>query len=169
MTDNALISAGYVAGVFGIKGAVKVFSHTDPRENILHYSPWLLKKNNQEQSVKVVSGHRQGHSVVVSLDGVSDRNLAEELIGWEIWIRKEDLPKPDPGEYYWLDLIGLEVRNTEAVFLGRVDHLLETGANDVLVVVDGQIERLIPFVQPETVKSVDLSAGQMVVDWDPDF
>lgn len=163
------INAGQISGVFGVKGSVKVFSHTDPRENIVHYSPWLLEKNGQTRLVDVISGQRQGLTVVASLEGVRDRDEALALIGWNILILRSQLPQPAPNEYYWLDLIGLKVQNQENVYLGIVDHLLETGANDVLVVKDGELERLIPFLQSITVLTIDLSAGVMIVDWDPDF
>lgn len=169
MTDGDYINAGQISGVFGVKGSVKVFSHTDPRENILRYSPWLLKKNDQTRQVKVVSGQRQGLNVVASLEGIQDRDQAFELMGWDILIHKSQLPKPQQGEYYWLDLIGLEVKNLQDEYLGKVDHLLETGANDVLVVLDGETERLIPFLQSSTVLNIDLQAGVMIVDWDADF
>lgn len=169
MTDGDYINAGQISGVFGVKGSVKVFSHTDPRENILRYSPWLLKKNDQTRQLKVVSGQRQGLNVVASLEGIQDRDQAFELMGWDILIHKSQLPKPQQGEYYWLDLIGLEVKNLQDEYLGKVDHLLETGANDVLVVLDGETERLIPFLQSSTVLNIDLQAGVMIVDWDADF
>lgn len=148
---------------------MKVFSFTEPRENILRYSPWILRKNSQTREIKVSGGQRQGNTVVAQLDGIADRDAATALIGWQILIKKEQLPKPKPGEYYWADLVGLKVETREGVPLGVVDHLLETGANDVLVVVDGETERLIPFLQQHTVLNIDLNAALMVVDWDPDF
>lgn len=169
MANDDYISAGEVSGVFGVKGGVKVFSFTQPRENILRYSPWLLQKNNQIKELKVVGGQRQGNLVVAELEGISDRDQAFALIGWSISIKREQLPKPKADEYYWVDLVGLEVETDLGVKLGKVDHLLETGANDVLVVVDGKVERLIPFLQPQTVLKVDLANQLLVVDWDPDF
>jgi len=163
------LNVGQVSGVFGVKGWVKVYSFTDPRENILQYSPWFLQKNNQLREIKLLVGRRQGSLVVAELDGVGDRDLAAELIGANILIRKQQLPKASDGEYYWADLIGLEVRNQEGCKLGKVDHLLETGANDVLVVVDGELERLIPFLQQSTILKIDLDDGLIIVDWDPDF
>ena len=79
------------------------------------------------------------------------------------------LPAPKPGEYYWADLEGLEVENVEGIALGRISHLLATGANDVMVVKDGDRERLVPFVVGQYVKQVDFGAGRITVDWDPDF
>nr|WP_036275859.1 ribosome maturation factor RimM [Methylomonas sp. 11b] len=169
MPAGELLNVGQVSGVFGVKGWVKVYSFTDPRENILQYSPWILQKNSQIQEVKLLGGRRQGSLVVAELQGINDRDLAAELMGADILIRKQQLPKASDGEYYWADLIGLEVRNQEGCKLGKVDHLLETGANDVLVVVDGDVERLIPFLQQSTILKIDLDDGLIIVDWDPDF
>lgn len=169
MPNSDYLNAGKISGVFGVKGAVKVFSHTEPRENILRYSPWILQKNDLHTEIKVVSGQRHGNNVIAELEGIEDRDTALALIGAEIFIRRQQLPKPKPGEYYWSDLIGLAVENAAGIPLGKVDHLLETGANDVLVVKDGDRERLIPFLQQHTVLQIDLDAGLMIVDWDPDF
>ncbi|MDX8126180.1 ribosome maturation factor RimM [Methylomonas sp. OY6] len=163
------MNVGQVSGVFGVKGWVKVYSFTDPRENILQYSPWILRKNSHFQEVKLLGGRRQGSLVVAELQDITDRDVAAGLMGADILIRKQQLPKASDGEYYWADLIGLEVRNLEGCQLGKVDHLLETGANDVLVVVDGELERLIPFLQQSTVLKIDLDEGLILVDWDPDF
>lgn len=148
---------------------MKVFSFTHPRENILRYTPWILRKNNQIREIKVIGGQLHGGAVVAELDGLADRDAATALMGSEILIRRQQLPKPKPGEYYWADLVGLKVVTVSGVKLGKVDHLLETGANDVLVVIDGETERLIPFLQEQTVLKIDLDCGEMTVDWDPDF
>jgi 16S rRNA processing protein RimM len=162
------ISVGKISGVFGIKGWVKVFSFTDPRENILTYSPWLLKKGDQIKPVNVVDGQLQGKTVVVQLADIDDRNQAASFMGWDIFITQDQLPKAAKGEYYWSDLIGLQVETIDGVQLGVVDSLLETGANDVIIV-QGERERVIPFLQGRTIIKVDLEAGNIIVDWDPDF
>ena len=162
------ISVGKVSGVFGIKGWVKIFSYTESRENILKYSPWLLKKGSETKVLKVVEGNSQGKFLVAQLEGVSDRDQAAALMGWEIFIKAEQLPKARKGEYYWSDLIGLTVKTTLGVELGVVDSLLETGANDV-VIVTGERDRVIPFLQNETIIEINLDLGLMIVDWDPDF
>lgn len=169
MPDRDCLQAGKVSGVFGVKGWVKVFSFTEPRENILRYSPWLLKKHGQTREIRVLEGQRHGNTVVAGLEGITDRDAAMALMGAEILISRRQLPAAAAGEYYWNDLIGLQVITTAGVSLGKVDHLLETGANDVLVVMDGETERLIPFLQQQTVLNIDLDAGLMTVDWDPDF
>ena len=162
------ISVGKISGVFGIKGWVKVFSFTDPRENILTYSPWLLKKGDQTKTVNVVEGQLQGKTIVAQLADIEDRDQAASLMGWDIFITQDQLPKAAKGEYYWSDLIGLQVETIDGVQLGVVDSLLETGANDVIIV-QGERERVIPFLQGRTIIKVDLEAGKIIVDWDPDF
>ena len=162
------ISVGKVSGVFGIKGWVKVFSYTESRENILSYSPWLLKKGSATKVLKVVDGNYQGKLLTAQLESVNDRDQAAALMGWDIFIKAEQLPKPRQGEYYWSDLIGLKVITNLGVEFGVIDSLLETGAYDV-VIVNGERERVIPFLQGETILSIDLDLGIMTVDWDPDF
>ncbi len=168
MQDIELVKVGEISGVFGVKGWVKVFSFTETRENILDYSPWLLKKNNDTRTLNVTDGALQGKAVIAQLDGIDDRDQAASLIGWEIFVTPEQLPKPKKGEYYWSDLIGLNVQTTDGVLLGVIDNLMETGANDV-VIIKGDRERAIPFLQEKIIINIDLQAGNMIVDWDPDF
>lgn len=168
MSERQHISVGKISGVFGVKGWVKVFSFTDPRENILTYSPWLLKKGDQTKAVNVVDGQLQGKTIVAQLANVNDRDHAASLMGWDIFITRDQLPKAAKGEYYWSELIGLNVETIDGVQLGVVDSLLETGANDVIIV-QGERERVIPFLQGQTIINVDLDAGKIIVDWDPEF
>jgi 16S rRNA processing protein RimM len=168
LTDKELIKVGKISGVFGIKGWIKVFSFTNYREDILKYSPWLLKKDSLTKLVNVVEGALQSKAVVARLENIEDRDQAAGLIGWDIFIRTEQLPKLKDGEYYWSDLVGLTVETTLGVQLGIVDHLLETGSNDVIVI-KGDRERAIPFLRGQIVTEIDLQAGKMVVDWDPEF
>lgn len=169
MSAQQYIVVGEISGVFGIKGWVKVYSFTEPRENILNYSPWILRKGSDLKTLEVLDGSLQGKAVVASLSGITDRDIAASLGGYEIVIDAGMLPEPEEGEYYWRDLIGLKVETEQGVTLGLVDYLLETGANDVLVVKDGEKERLIPFLQGQFVKKIDLESGLMIVDWDPEF
>ncbi len=102
------------------------------------------------------------------LEGIEDRDSASDLLGWTITIDRNQLPKANPDEFYWADLIGMRVFSETKVDFGVVDHLLETGANDVLVV-KGEKERLIPFIQGQSIIKVDLVQRVIEVDWDPDF
>jgi len=163
------IVVGRISGLYGVRGWVKVFSHTQPRENILSYASWYLKRQGAWVEAVIEDGRVQGKGVVAKLKGCDDRDAAAALMDSTIAIRREQLPQAAPGEYYWAELQGLRVSNLEGVELGVVDHLLETGANDVLVVRQGETERLIPFVQGQFVTNIDLEAGEMTVDWDPDF
>ncbi len=112
---------------------------------------------------------RKARGWLRALPGVGDRDAAADLIGAEIWVRRSALPRAKRGEYYWVDLEGADVVTTEGVVLGKVSHLFATGANDVMVVRDGERERMIPFVLKKFVHEVDLNAGRITVDWDPDF
>ena len=168
MSDDGMIIMGRISGLFGVKGWVKVYSHTAPRKGILSYKTWYLHRNDGWQAYKLAAGHAQGKGVVAQLEGFIDRDQAATLMGIDIAIKREQLPKLKPGEYYWTDLEGLRVENLEGVELGVVSHLFETGANDVMVV-EGDRERLIPYTRGEAVQEVDLEAGRILVDWDPDF
>ncbi len=165
--DDDLIEIGHVLGVHGVKGQVKVFSLTSPRENIVNYSPWLIQHKGLQSQVAITGG-KQGKNVVATLDGVSDRDQALEMVGAKILIRSDQLPQLRQGDYYWTQLCGLEVISIEGQSFGHIDHMLETGANDVMVV-QGERERLIPYVMDEVVKSIDLDKQQIIVDWDADF
>jgi len=163
-----MIVVGKIAGLFGVRGWCKIFSHTSPRKNILQYSPWYLKRDGQWQAYKVEQGRPQGKGLVAQLEGIDDRDVAATLVGSEIAIKPAQLPQLQQGEYYWSDLIGLDVETVTGTPLGKVTSMMETGANDVIVV-NGERERLIPFVQPDVVVDVDTEAGVMKVDWDAEF
>jgi len=165
--DDESICVGHIIGVQGVKGWVKVFSDTSPRENILNYSPWKIETGEKFMNV-AVNGRLQGKNVIARIDGVEDRDLAAELIGSKIYIEPGQLPKLAEGEYYWSDLIGMKVESLESEPLGTVETMMETGANDVMVL-QGDRERLIPFVIDEIVREVDLANKRVVVDWQPDY
>jgi len=165
--DDESICVGHIIGVQGVKGWVKVFSDTSPRENILNYSPWKIVTGEKIMDV-AVNGRLQGKNVIAQIDGIEDRDLAVELIGSKIYIEPGQLPKLAEGEYYWSDLIGMKVESLESEPLGTVETMMETGANDVMVL-QGDRERLIPFVIDEIVREVDLANKRVVVDWQPDY
>jgi len=172
---NDMIVLGHISGLFGIKGWVKVYSHTEPRDNILRYSPWYLLEEGEWVAHKLAEGKQHGKGVIVRLEHCSDRDSAAILVGKEIAITRQQLPSLGKDEYYWSDLQGLQVINQQGVDLGKVSHLIETGSNDVLVVeaeagpgMEAR-ERLIPYIREQVIKSVDLDKGVISVEWDPDF
>lgn len=179
------MTLGEITGHHGVKGWVKVKSYTRPIEQIFDYPEWYLSEKNLNRirsnwvstarlgPLQLKSSQASGKTLLASFGDVESRSEAEELIGKVIQIPEETLPELDNGEYYWSQLIGLQVENTEGLRLGRVNHLLETGANDVLVVtnvgVDGEVvERLLPWTE-HVVITVDLEQGKLLVDWDAEF
>lgn len=158
---------GRISGLFGVRGWVRVFSYTEPREAFLQYKGLLLGRNGDWQSIKVAEGQRHGKSVILRLEGVDDRDQAAALIGTEIGVDRDGLPKPEDGHYYWSDLLGLTVVHRDGTELGTIKEMLETGTHDVMVV-KGDTERLIPFVMNEIIIGVDLSNKQVNVDWEWD-
>lgn len=161
---------GRVAGLYGLRGWVKVFSYTEPREGISEYNPLYLKAGDSWREYSVLAGRAQGKSIVISFKGIEDRDNAATLIGCDIAINRSQLPDLEPGEFYWSDLQGLSVVTTDGADLGTVDYIFATGANDVVVVKDNNgKEHLIPFLRDEVILDIDLAQQRMQVDWDPDF
>jgi 16S rRNA processing protein RimM len=164
--ESTRIVVGHIAGVYGVRGWLKVMSETDPPEGILTYSPWLLGADATAWTLN--EGKRHGKGIIVSLRGCDDRDRAATLVGQDIAVIRDQLPPASHDEFYWVDLQGLSVETTEGVALGLIDHLFATGANDVIVV-KGDRERLLPFVWGDVVKDVDFEQRRMLVDWDPSF
>jgi 16S rRNA processing protein RimM len=165
--DERRVMLGRIVGVHGVRGWVKVHSYTEPRENILEFGSWILERDGEVRRIEVEAGRGQGGSVLAKLHGIDDRDAARAHIGTDIAVERHELRPCAPGEYYWVDLEGLEVRNIGGAVLGRVGRLMATGANDVIVL-EGADERMIPYV-PQVVKHVDLPGGVIVVDWEPSF
>lgn len=165
---SRLVIIGRVVGVYGVRGWIKVLSSTEPPEAILDYPSWQLRRGSEWRSLALTEGRRYGKGILAHLAACDDREVARDLIGAEIAVQRNELPDPGPDRFYWADLAGLTVRTTGGVELGIVDHMLETGANDVLVVT-GDRERLIPYVRGKVVADVDLGQGVILVDWDPEF
>ena len=180
MLEQNLVTVGQISAVFGVKGWLKVHSYTDPIENLLSYKRIWLEKNGQLQTVNIDAAKRHGEGLIVHIESVDDRDQAKEYTRWQIKIDVEQMPDLEDGEYYWHQLQGLAVYlqdqyGENSVLLGQIDYLLETGANDVLVIKsknnaagnDDQ-EILIPYLPGDVVKSIDIDAGTMVVDWQVD-
>lgn len=167
------LTLGRVAGVYGVKGWVKLQSFTRPLDQLLDYAPWWIAKGDGFEA-RLVEGRAHAGGLVASISGpdgqvITDRDVAARLIGAELQVERERMPPTGPDEYYWFDLVGLAVRNLEGVALGQVESLTSNGAQDVLVVQDGGTERLIPFVQGPIIRSVSLQDEVIVADWQPEF
>ncbi|HET6633107.1 MAG TPA: ribosome maturation factor RimM [Rhodanobacteraceae bacterium] len=170
-TPTRWVPVGRIVGLHGVRGALRLESWTQPRRRIFDYRPWRLgTANGATAEFDGATGQTHGKGLLALLPGVEDRDQAQAWLGAEVAVPRSVLPPAGEGEYYWADLEGLEVVTLEGTGLGRVSHLVATGANDVMVVRDGHgRERLLPFVLDHTVREVDLQAGRIVVDWDPEF
>jgi 16S rRNA processing protein RimM len=161
-----VVQLGHISGIHGIRGWVKIYSLTDPREAIFEYQPWLLGESREE--TRIVQGKKHGKHLIALLENVNDREQAQSMLNRQIVVYRDQIPQLREDEFYWTDLLGLSVRLGDGTELGTIEKMLATGAHDVMVV-QGDRERLIPFVQQQYVKSVNLDDGIVLVDWDPDF
>ncbi len=158
---------GRVVGAYGVAGWVRVRSYAERAADILNYDAWLLEDESGVRRLRLAQGREHGKGVVAQLEGVGNRDAALALAGAVIAVELNELPPLGPGDYYWAELEGLRVVTVDGDDLGVVKRLMETGANDVLVV-QGERERLIPYVAA-VVRNVDLDGRTIEVDWDKDF
>ena len=173
-----LISIATIVGVYGIKGWVKIRINVEDPASLTSLSPQQLtdSRGKRVRSVDITTVRSQGKGFIAKLAGVDDRNAAELLRGHSIQIPESSLPSLNEGEFYWRDLIGCRVElsvENENLSLGCVDHLIETGANDVLVIrptedsIDDR-ERLIPWFEGDVIEAVDIESRRISVRWHPD-
>jgi len=198
--NDEIIVLGHVSGVYGVKGWLKVYSHADPMESIVEYSPWYIRPGNFKgsantgqnsgwQPVKLKSGKRHAKTVVAKLEGCNDRDAAQLYVGYEVAILSSQLKSLDhTDEFYWRDLIGLQVVNLQGIGFGEVTAFIETGGNDVLVVTEQKLDKqsdseelhheqdedklretLIPWAFGQTIVSVNLETSVIEVDWQDDW
>ncbi len=166
-SDQQLVVVGRITGVFGVRGWVRVYSYTQPLENVLAYAPWILG-GDASRVFRVAEGQNHGKGIVARIEGIADRDAARALMGVEIAVPRSRLGPTEAAQYYWSDLVGFEVVTVAGLSLGHVSEFLETGANDVMVV-NGDRRRLVPFVQGPVVRTVDESMRRINVDWGEDF
>lgn len=166
---------GTIGAVYGIKGWVRINAYTENQEGIFDYAPWLIGRNGEWREIEVSQWRWHNKDLVARLADIQDRDVAQQLTGLEIAVPAAMLPELADDEFYWRDLVGLKVVNTENYDMGTVSHLLATVANDVLVVqansndAFGKRERLIPFIQSQYIVKVDQEAGRITVEWPADF
>lgn len=166
---------GKFGSTYGIRGWLRVYSSTENAESIFAYQPWYLKIKGQWQLVELEAWKQHNHEFIAKLTGIEDRETAQTLTNIEIGVDLSEFPKLGDDDFYWHDLIGCEVVNLQGYHLGKVSEMMETGANDVLVVkangkdAFGKQERLIPFLYKQVVKRVDLTTKTIEVEWDAGF
>lgn len=183
MAFEDMVVMGRIVAPYGVYGWIKIVPDTESLDGLLDYERWWIGKAPHWREVGVEQAKIHNDVLLIKLTGVSDRDAAFALKGQQVAVPRDALPETDEGEYYWSDLIGLQVTNMQGVAFGKITQVFETGANDVLVVreaqptpvkgKDGKLreehrERLIPFTN-EAVPEVNLQAGTVLVDWDADF
>jgi len=164
VADREQIVVGKTTGLHGLGGWVKVFSYTDPKENIFEYRPIMVG----DVQVSEFETKRHGQMLLIRFDPEDDRTSAAKWVGREMVILRDQLPQLPEGEYYQSDLIGFTITNTHGEELGRLKAFMSTGAHDVMLV-DGDQERLIPYVKDHFVLDVSLKDRHITVDWELDY
>jgi 16S rRNA processing protein RimM len=161
---------GRIAAPFGVRGWIKAQLFAPEGTQLLEQPVWRLKRPGAEEftEVGVLESAAHGKVLIAQLEGIKDRDAAEAAVGTQIAMPRSELPAREEGEYFWSELIGLKVLNRAQEALGDVSGLLETGAHDVLVVKQGDTERLLPIVAA-VVERIDLDAGEIHVDWGLDW
>lgn len=164
-----MVVMGKVVGAQGLQGWVKVHAFTEYLDSLLDYNTWYVGDEQAWRPLEVLDANVHGGKVLIAkLQGIADRTAAEKCKGLLIAVPRDSLPQQPEGEYYWSDLVGLSVENLQGEAFGTVDSLLETGANDVLVVKGEGGETLMPFIA-SVIQHVDLKKKLIRVDWQADY
>jgi len=166
-TPSPYTTLGKIGKTYGVKGWFNVVSFTDPIENIFEYTTWYLKNDSQWEAFELEAFRPHGKGYIAKLPGYDTPENSRLLTNREIGVPTSELPTLANNEYYWSDLIDLEVYTAEGQLLGKVTQVLETGANEVLCV-QGERERMVPFIK-SVIQKVDLEQKRITVNWDPDF
>ncbi|OGT06247.1 MAG: 16S rRNA processing protein RimM [Gammaproteobacteria bacterium GWF2_41_13] len=167
--NNHYITIGKLCSPHGLQGWIKIASHTSPLTNIVDYKPWLIKTANGWHPLDVDDIHIDDAShILAHIKNVNDPESAKLYTNKTIGVSRSALPSLTNHEFYWADLIGMTVINESSELLGTVDHLMETGSNDVLVVV-GKKRHLIPFIRNRVISHIDAEKKIITVNWDTEF
>lgn len=154
----------------GIQGQIKLFVFSKAQANIEDYQPWHIKNSaGQWEIVNCKNIKQRDKFLAVNIAGINSRETAQAFTSKEVAIERSVLPTLPDGEYYWRDLIGMNVINKKSIKLGKVTELLETGANDVLIIKSGDKKHLIPFLIDKFVLDISLKENLITVDWDESF
>lgn len=164
---SAPVVLGRIIGTYGVRGWVRIYSDCRPPENIFKYKKLIASSGEHSRELELTASRIQPNGLVAKFHGIDDMDQALLLKGYSLAVSQ--LPPRRRGEYYWRDLIDLQVRNTEGESLGKVENLMETGANDVLIVNGDHGEILIPYVISQFIDTIDLEQGLMVVNYPLDW
>lgn len=180
--QDKLVTLGRIAGVYGIKGWVKIVSSTRPLEAILDYDEWHIGFPGAVKVASAFEGKTHGAGLVAQIHNrqgglIADRDEAARMVGAEIAVWRSAMPPPEGDEMYWFDLVGMAVQSNEGAELGEVTGLTNNGAQDILIVRDAAakdedgapLQRLIPFVRGPIIESVSLETRRIVAHWQPDW
>ena len=172
--DGKLLVLGQFGKIHGLKGWLKLNSFTSPLENILDYPQLSAVVDRQRTPLKIAQFRRQPKGLLVHGDGCDDPESARQLTGVELWVRTDTMPELTDGEFYWHQLLGMRVVNQQAELFGQVTKLMETGANDVLVITPTEDslddrERLVPYLVETVIVAVDLDGNTITVNWGADY
>lgn len=158
------VAIGKLGKSHGIQGWLRFYSLTDPQDNALHYRPWLLATDSGLVEVNLENSSQWRQCFLVKLNAYDSINEVKPLANHSVYTWRQQFEPLADGEYYWADLIGLQVYNLEGQYLGTIDHLLATGANDVLYVKHDNGKRLVPYID-QVINRIDPAEGYIVVDW----
>jgi 16S rRNA processing protein RimM len=164
-SDADYVIIGKIGATYGVQGWLKVYSYTEIVTDILEYTPWYLQEEDGWKPLKLQDGRQHGKGIVVKFSGFNTPENARTLTGKVIGALRAQLPSLKKGEYYWRDLEGLTVINQRGEVLGTIIYLMDTGANDVLVV-KGDKQHAIPYLLNKVITSIDLDKKVMHVNWE---
>ena len=172
--DGKRVVLGQFGKIHGLKGWLKLNSFTSPLENILDYPRLLAVVDQNRKTLKIDQFRRQPKGLLVHVDGYDDPESARQLTGVELWVMTDAMPELTDGEFYWHQLLGMKVVNQQAELFGQVTKLMETGANDVLVITPTEDslddrERLVPYLVDTVIVAVDLDGKTITVNWGADY
>lgn len=149
----------------GLRGLIRVISFTEPESNILDYLPWHIQKNGNWVPIHIDNFQTQNQTILVKIEGYTEREAVAELTNCNIAVLREQLPKLPEGDFYWHELQNMMVQNKEGAILGQVVDIMPTGTHEVLVI-QGEKQHLIPYVPDIYIVKVDSVQRQITVDWD---
>ena len=161
--DDEFILVASVGKPVGLKGWAKVNSFTRPPENLFNFKNFFLEVDGDKENINIDKFSKSGKNYILKVESLDSIEEIERLKNKEIFIKSEDLPKLKENEFYWKDLIGMEVRQIDGTVIGVVVEIIETGSDDVLVVEKNNKKELIPFNFGEIIKEV--SDNSIIVDW----